>query len=342
MTERIRGLIVSTLLGYFSIPAIESLAAEPFYKGKTVNFIVGVSPGGGYDAYTRLIARHVSKHISGNPQTIVHNMPGAGTLVAANQVYNAKPDGLTIVNWNGMFALHRHLGLKGVEFDLAKFESIGSPVGQVQLCLLTKSSGIDSVEKWMNSQKTMKLGGLAPGTNISDTARILSIALKLPIHVVDGYKGGAEIRLAIDSGELEGVCGLPWAIAKASWEKQLANLNVVLQASSMSHPELPNVPQAIRFAKNEEARQLIKVGIHDVSKILQIYSMPPKTPKDRVLNLQRAFLDTMKDDEFLAEARKSKVDIDPTPGEEVAEIMASFEKLPAALLPKLKEVLLPR
>ena len=333
MTNKIRCLIVFTVLGCFSSPAFDSLAAEPFYKGKTINFVVGVSPGGGFDAYTRLIARHFSKHIPGNPQTLVQNMPGAGTLVAANHVYRAKPDGLTIVNWNGMFALHQHLGLKGVQFDAAKFESVGSPVGQVKLCLISKSSAIDSVEKWMASQKPIKLGGLAPGTNISDTARILAAALNLPLQVVDGYPGGAEIRLAIDSGELEGVCGLPWAIAKASWEKQLANLNIILQVSSTSHPELPGVPQAIRFAKNDDARQLIKIGIHDASKILQIYSMPPKTPKDRVQSLQRAFLDTMKDDEFLAEAKKSKVDIDPTRGEEVAQIMTSFAKLPAALLP---------
>jgi hypothetical protein len=240
-----------------------------------------------------------------------------------------------------MFALHQHLGVQRVQFDASKLEAIGSPVQQVQLCLIAKSTGINSLEEWIASRKTVKLGGLAPGTNISDTARILAMALNTPLHVVDGYKGGAEIRLAIDSAELEGVCGLPWAIAKASWGKQLDNLNIVLQASSMSHPELPKVPQAIRYAKTEDARQLIKVGIHDVSKILQIYSLPPKTPRDRVQSLRQAFIDTMKDEEFLVEAKKSKIDIDPTSGEEVSEIMTSFEKLPPAVLPKLRKVLSP-
>jgi tripartite-type tricarboxylate transporter receptor subunit TctC len=342
MVNRVRGVIAFALLGCFSTSAIEGIAAEAFYKGKTINFVVGVSPGGGYDAYTRLISRHIGKHIPGNPLTVVTNMPGAGTLVATQHVYNAKPDGLTIVNWNGMFALHQQLGDRRVQFDASKLEAIGSPVQQVQLCLIAKSTGINSLEEWIASRKTVKLGGLAPGTNISDTARLLAMALNVPLHVVDGYKGGAEIRLAIDSAELDGVCGLPWAIAKASWGRQLDNLNIVLQASSASHAELPKVPQAIGYAKTEDARQLIKVGIHDVSKILQIYSLPPKTTRDRVQSLRQAFIDTMKDEEFLTEARKSKIDIDPTSGEEVSEIMASFEKLPPALLPKLRTVLSPK
>jgi len=332
-------IIVGLVLG---LGIVHSWAQE-FYKDKAVRFVVAYAAGGGYDTYTRLIARHISKHIPGQPSAIVENKTGAGGLIAVNFLYNqAKPDGLTIGNWNGMLGLQQHLGLSGVEYDAPKFESIGAPVRQSQTCLITNASGITSVEKWMASKKPVKLGGLGPGTTPSDMARVLSAALGLPMQLVEGYKGGADVRLALDSDELEGMCGLAWEIAKATWSKQLEYMTVVVQAMPKAHPDLPKVPLAINFAKSEEARQLIHVGLHDVSTVVQIYTAPPGTPKDRVQILRKAFQDTLKDPEFLAEAKKARLELDPISAEEVAEIIAGFAKLPLALLGKLKDILLPK
>ena len=337
-------LMVFSLASFIlSLESKDSSAQERFYKDKTIHFIVAYAAGGGYDTYTRLIAKHISKHIPGSPSTIVENKTGAGGLIAVNFLYNqAKPDGLTIGNWNGMLGLQQHLGLSGVQFDAPRFESIGAPVRQNQTCLISKASGITSLEKWIASKKPVKLGGLGPGTTPSDMARVLSAALGLPMQLVEGYKGGAEVRLALDSGELEGMCGLAWEIAKATWRKQLEYMSVVAQAVPKAHPDLPNVPLAIDFAKSDEARQLIRVGLHDVSTVVQIYTVPPGTPRDRVQLLRKAFQDTLKDPEFLAEARKAQLDVDPVSADEVAEIISGFAKLPPSLLGRLKEILLPK
>lgn len=317
-------------------------AQESFYKGKTLQFIVGYAAGGGYDTYTRLIARHIGRHIAGNPLTVVENRTGAGGLIAVNFLYNqAKPDGLTIGNWNGMLALQQKLGLSGAQFDGQKFEAVGAPINQNQVCVLAKKSGIQTMHDWLVSSRPIKLGGLGPGTSPSDMARILEAALALPIQLVEGYKGGAEVRLAFDSGEVEGMCGLAWEIAKSTWRKQLDDANILVQGVEKPHPELLAVPLAIDFAKNADARELIRIGIHQVSKVLQIYSLPPGTSIERVKIIRRAFEQTLKDPAFLAEARKSQLDISWTSGEDVDNIIASFAKLSPAISSKLKDVLLP-
>ena len=183
-------------------------AQEPFYKNKTVRIIVGGSAGGGYDTYTRAIARHLGKHIPGNPTFVVENMTGAGSLIAANHLYKvAKPDGLTIGHFIGGLFLGQVLGQKGIEFDARKFEFIGAPITDHVVCAMTKASGITSVEQWLASKGPVKMGGIAPGTSTPDNAtRILKVALGLPIQLVTGYKCTADVRLAAESGEVAGGC----------------------------------------------------------------------------------------------------------------------------------------
>ncbi|MGH8546756.1 MAG: Bug family tripartite tricarboxylate transporter substrate binding protein, partial [Gammaproteobacteria bacterium] len=299
------------------------------------------SAGGGYDAYARLIARHLGKHIPGNPTVVVENMTGAGGLIAVNYLYNrAELDGLTLANWNGALSLQQYLGRKGIEFDAPKFEWIGSPIRPHPVCILSKSTGVATPKDWMNSKKPVKLGGMAPGTSLSDDARILKTALGLPLQLVEGYKGGAAVKLAITQGEIEGACGLAWQTQKATWQQELKNMNIVLQVARKPHPELPKVPLIGEIAKTEEARQLIKIGIQDLSTLGHSYTLPPKVRKDRVNTLRKAFDAAMRDPEFLAEARQSKIIISPTPGEELQEIVAGFAKLSAKVLAQLKDTLL--
>ena len=320
----------------------ECASVDDFYKGKTVKIVVGFSAGGGFDTYARAISRHMSKHIPGNPGIVVENMTGAGSLIAANHVYKvAKPDGLTIGHFIGGFFLGQVLGQPGIEFDARKFEFIGAPVSDHVVCALTKASGITSVEKWMASKTPVKMGGLAPGTSTPDNAtRILKAALGLPIQLVTGYKGTADVRLAADGGELAGGCW-GWDSISVTWRKALdsGDVAVILQANRKNHPDLPNVPQAIKLAKSDESRRMIDVGIHGDSDIVRTYTLPPGTPKDRLQILRKAFEATLKDPEFAADAKKARLNIDYIPADEIERDIAGLFKLDPGLVGKLKDVL---
>ncbi len=317
-------------------------AADDFYKGKPIRIVVGFSAGGGFDTYARAIARHMSRHIPGQPPIIVENMTGAGSLIAANHLFKvAKPDGLTIGHFIGGLFLGQVLGQPGVEFDGRKFEFIGAPITDHVVCALTKASGITSVEKWMASKTPVKMGGIAPGTSTPDNAtRIFKAALGLPIQLVTGYKGTAEVRLAAESGEVAGGCW-GWDSVKTTWRKAIESGDavVVLQANRKNHLELPQIPQAIKLAKSEDARRMIDVGIHADSDIVRTYTLPPGTPKDRVQILRKAFDDTLKDAEFLADAKKSNLSVDPVPVDEIERDLSALFKLDPALVAKLKDIL---
>jgi tripartite-type tricarboxylate transporter receptor subunit TctC len=319
-----------------------ALAQDQFYKDKTIRIIVGFTAGGGFDTYSRVLARNLGKHIPGGPTAVVENMTGAGSLIAANHVYKvAKPDGLTVGHFIGGLFLGQVLGQKGIEFDARKFEYIGAPVTDHVVCALTKASGITSVERWMASKTPVKMGGVAPGASTPDNGtRILKAALSLPVQVVSGYKGTADIRLAADGGELAGGCW-GWDSVSSTWRKGLdsGEVVVVLQASRRPHRDLPKVPLAINLAKSEEARQLIEVGIHSDSEIVRTYTLPPGTPKDRVQTLRKAFLETLRDPEFLADAKKARLGVDPIEGNEVEKTIASLFKLDPGLVSKLKDIL---
>lgn len=326
----------------FLKPAPGQASTHDFYKGKTIRIVVATSAGGGFDAYSRLLARHMPKYLPGHPTIVVENMPGAGMIIGTNYVYNkAKPDGLTIGNWIGTLVLGQVRGQKGIEFDARKFEYIGAPVKNHDLCLLSRASGITSVEQWLAAKTPVKLGALIPGTTPYDMAAILREALGLPIQIVAGYKGTADIRLATDAGEVAGLCGLSWASAKSTWRKQLETgaVTIMLQSAPKAHPELPDVPLSINLAKTEMGRKLIQVGIHDTSTITYLYTLPPGTPKERIMLLRRAFDQTLKDQELRAEARKANMDLDPVTGEELERTVAGFFQLNREILAKLKEIL---
>jgi tripartite-type tricarboxylate transporter receptor subunit TctC len=313
-----------------------------FYKGKTMRIIVGFAPGGGFDTYSRTIARHIGKHIPGSPTVIVENMDGAGSRIAANHLYKvAKPDGLTIANFIGGILMDQILERPGAEYDALKFEYLGTPLKDNRTCTLTKASGITSMEKWMASKTPVKLGGIGPGTGLDDAAKVLKVALGLPVHLVSGYKGTSQVRLAAESGEVAGACGWSWDSVRATWAKAIESGDavVVLQNRPTRHQDLPNVPLAGDYAKSEEARLLIKVGINDPADMNRIYALPPGTPKERVQLLRKALMDTFKDAEFLAEAKKTKLDIDSVTGEELERTIAGLFKLEPKLVGKLKEIL---
>jgi tripartite-type tricarboxylate transporter receptor subunit TctC len=317
-----------------------AFSQEAFYKGKTIRIVVATTAGGGFDTYTRTLSRHFGKFIPGNPSLIVDNMPGAGHLIGANHVYKvAKPDGLTIGHFQGGLFLYQLLGRQGIEFDAAKFRFIGAPVTDNRACAFTKASGITSVENWLASKTPVKVGGIGGGAT-DDIARMLAATTALPIQLVTGYKGTSEIRLAAESGELAGGCWT-WDSIRATWTKAIASGSavVVLQILPKPHPELPKVPLASSLARNEEAKQLMQVGIEEPSDYYRPYVLPPGTPSDRVEMLRKAFHDTLKDPEFLADAKKARLDIEPVSGAEMEKKVARLFQLNASTLAKLKEIL---
>lgn len=341
MAKTLRCLILATVIGLFFNTLGPVSAQEAFYQGKTIRLIVSQSPGGGFDTYSRTIARHMFKHIPGQPTIIVQNMPGAGNLIATNYLYNiAKPDGLTMGNFVGGVVLEQILGRKGVEFDARKFEWIGVPIKYHPVCVISKASGITNADKWILSKVPIKIGGTGPGSTSDQIPRILKSTLGLPIQAVSGYKGTSDIRLAVESGEIDGAC-FAWQSIKTTWRKALdaGNVSVLLQIMAQPHPELPNIPVAMNFAKTSEARKLLQAGVQDPAAITLPYSLPPGTPKERVQELRMAFQETLRDKEFLSEAGKAKLDIDPIAGDEVERIIKGLFDLESASVAKLREIL---
>jgi len=230
-------------------------AQSNFFEGKTIRLIVGFTAGGGYDAYTRTIGRHMGKHISGNPAIIVENMPGAGSMISANYIYKAaKPDGLTIGHFIGGLFLQQLLGKPGIEFDAAKFNYVGVPAQDNFVLGIAKSTGIADVDSWLASKQVIKFGGVASGSGSDDIPNILKATIGLPIQLVSGYKGTADVRLAFNSGEVSGLSN-SWESTKSTWRKELetGELKLVLQATLKPHPEFPKLPMALDYAKTEEA-----------------------------------------------------------------------------------------
>ncbi|HXG53156.1 MAG TPA: tripartite tricarboxylate transporter substrate-binding protein [candidate division Zixibacteria bacterium] len=311
-----------------------------YYRGKTVRVIVGLSAGGGFDVYARAVARHMGRYIPGNPSFIVDNMPGAGSMIAANHVYKAaKPDGLTLGHFVGSLFMQQLLGRPGAEFEATKYQFIGAPIPERTACALTRASGIGNLEQWLAAKAPVKLGATGSGP-IVDVPKILKVALGLAVQLVLGFKGTSDIRLAAESGELAGACW-SWDAIKSTWAKGLesGDVNIVLQALPKPHRDLPKVPLAIDHARNDEARRLIEVGIHDAADVARPFVMPPGTPKDRVQTMRAAFMATLRDPGFLAEAEKSKLDVDPVPGETLEKIVSALYKTSSVMLAKLKEVL---
>ncbi len=337
-------LMMVLIIAITAVGTSHAAADDGFYKGKSMRMIVAFSPGGGFDTYTRAIARHMGKHIPGNPSIIVENMTGAGGFIHANYMYQqARPDGLTIGNNIGGLTLQQIMGAKGAKFDGRKFEYLGAPSVDNPVCALTKASGITNMEQWFAAKEPIRLGGVGAGGTASDVARTIQAALKLPIRLVEPYKGTADIKLAAEGGELAGGCWA-WESIKVMWSKAIeaGDLNVVLMVMPKKHPELPQVPLAIDYAKTEDARRLLRYGVHDIATITRLYFTPPGTPKDRMAILRTAFADTLKDPEFLADAKKSRLDIDPVSGEEMTRVVHDLYKIEPALLARLKEVLLPK
>ena len=311
--------------------------AQDFYKDKTLRFIVGQAAGGGYDTYTRLIARHIVKHIPGNPAAVVENMTGAGSLVAANYLYNSsKPDGLTIANWNSAFVLNQALGDINIKFDARKFGWIGAPSKGVPVFVVMGFAAVKSFDEIVKTGKVIRVGGTAPGSHSVDLPLMLNKMLGTKFNVVSGYQGTAQVRLAMQRREVDGdftnwesVVATRKDMIDAKGEEHLAAL---LIHSRLPDPELKGVPLFTEVLGGE-----LNVATYKAYMAQMEYQRPltvaPGTPRERLEILRRAFKATLDDPEFQAQASKSKLDITYVSGTEAEKLAADV----LAIAPKVRE-----
>jgi tripartite-type tricarboxylate transporter receptor subunit TctC len=320
----------------------DARAIEDFYKGKTIRIVVGSSPGGGLDTYTRLIARHLSKYVPGAPTIIVENMPGADTLVAANTVYNNAPkDGTTIVHFLGGMFVQQLIGNPGVQVDLSKYLLLAAPTPDTLACAVMQTSGFNRLDEATGSRELI-LGGTAPGSQTEDVPNVMKKVLGLNIRLITGYPGTSQIRLAAESGEVMGGCWA-WETIKPTWREGLASgqVKIIAQGGRTAHRDLPNVPLIRDLARNDEQRQLIDAGVTLPTEFNRPFAVPPGVPAERVQALREGFAATFTDPELLAEAERAQLEINPFTGEQLEKSVAELFALPADIKAKLKEVLTP-
>jgi len=337
-----RLLFAITVLAVVALVSTASLAAAPFYEGKTIRVTVGASAGGGFDLWARTVARHIGKHIPGNPTVIVENVTGAGGLIMANQLYKSyKADGLTIGHVNGGLVLSQMLGMPGYDFDPQKLIYIGAANKENAVLVMGKKGGITSAEKWKNSPVPVKIGGLVPGNFADNICRMMAKdVLGYPTQVITGYKGTADILIAAESGELAGGPA-SYDSVKVNRKRQIesGDMFIVVQAVARPLKGIPDVPTIISLARTEEQKKIVETVINDANEYSRPFALPPGTPKERVEILRKAFAETMKDKELLAEVDKMQMTLEPATGDDLAAAIARSVKVDDALKARLRDVL---
>ena len=307
----------------FAPPAARSDEVSDFYAGRTMQLVIGYATGGGYDDYARMLGRHIGRHIPGNPTVVVQNMPGAGSIRAANYLYNVAPkDGTTIGGFARGVFLDPLLGrTEGLRYDAAKFGWLGSITSDAGVCAFRSDAGISS---WSDMRtKSYKIGGTGAGADSDVFANLLRRMFNLPMQLVLGYQGGAETALALLRKEVDGRCG--WSLSTLmSVNKDLyltKQVKLVLMLSDKRVREFPDVPTVMEVAENDSQRSILKLTIARQS-LARPYVAPPGLPPERLAALRNAFDATMQDGEFLADARRQNLDVRPTSGPEADTLIA--------------------
>ena len=294
------------------------MAAE-YYEGKTVRLIVMTTPGGGYDTYTRTIARYLGKHIPGKPNIIVQNMPGGGGFIATNYVYNvAKPNGLTVLVTNSGVVLQQAVGMRGIQFDAREFEWIGTPGAAVPVCAIMGFTGLTTLQDVMNSKRTLNFG--SAGTSTYQQPMILKLLVGANIKIVQGYRGTAGIRAAMQRKEVEGACW-QWASMRLTARDMLEakgdeRLIPFIIEGDAAEPEVKDLPQFSAVIKGKEKLATFNAWMNQY-KFYTPFTLPPKTAKEQVDTLRLAFGETMKDPEFQALGKKMRLNLGYVSGKTV-------------------------
>jgi tripartite-type tricarboxylate transporter receptor subunit TctC len=309
-----------------------------FYKGKQLTMIIGSAPGGAYDGWARVIAHHMGKHIPGNPTFVPQNMPGAGTLIAANHLYSVAPkDGTVIGGISREAPLAPLTGTTEARFEALKFTWLGSPTDETVVCVAHKRSGVRSYAELQ--QKELIVGDTGPGTGTFVFPRVLNAVLGTKFKPVTGFPGGAQVFLAIERGEVDGICQSLDAIARRMEQGiKDGTYTLLFQGGAEPHPTIKDVPFALDLAKTDEQKQALTFLFAGLG-IGRPFVAPPDIPADRAKALRAAFEATLKDPEFIVEARKQTLDVEAVPGDKVAGILARLYATPRPIIDKVSQIL---
>lgn len=332
-------------LAFIGAGALAVLAAAPaqaagitsFYDGKTVNMYIGYSAGGGYDVYARLVARHMARHIPGAAEIVPNNMPGAGSLRMTNWLFNAAPKDGTAFGAPGRGVAFEPLLGDGAQYDSTRFNWIGSANNEVSVCVAWHTTGIKTIED--ARQRELIVGGTGGAADTDQFPKVLNAVFGTKMRLVAGYPGGNDINMAMERGEVKGRCGWSWSSVvstRANWLKE-NQINILVQLSMKKHPDLPNVPLVLDLARNQEETQMLRL-VFARQAMGRPFVAPPDVPADRVKILRDAFMATMKDKQFLAEAAKGQIEIDPVSGEEVQNIVREAYATPADLVKRVAAI----
>jgi tripartite-type tricarboxylate transporter receptor subunit TctC len=317
-----------------SAHTVRAQDAATFYSGRTLNLIEGFNVGGGADLYTRLIAEHLAQHIAGHPTIIVHNMPGAGSMAAANRVFNVSPrDGSEIGLFAGNIAVDPVIGGVPSQYDSRKFNWIGAPAAESDVCLASKASSFKTFDDVL--KREMVTG--AAGTSTYDFPVVLNGLLGTKFKLVKGYNGTSGLRLAFERGEIEGFCGVGLDSVHSLGLTD-DKINILVQTSLKSDPRLAKVPLIMDYAKSQDEQQVMRL-IFGWLVMDRPLAAPPDTPADRVAALRDGFDATMADPQFKADLAKASLSLSPMSGREIAGFIDSVYQTPPLIAKRAAQLL---
>ena len=299
-----------------------------FYSGKQISVAIGFSAGGGYDLYARLLARYMGKYIPGQPSLVLQNMPGAGSLKAAKYLYEIAPkDGTVIGTFSRSMPLAPVIGLDGATFDSRNFTWLGSMAKDVTMCVTSDQSGIKS---WADAlATTFTVGGEGQGSDPDVFANVIDKVYGAKAKLVTGYPGTAEMFLAVERGELAGVCGVSYSTITGRWAEQLqqGQLHIIVQGGLEKHPALPDVPSMLDLAADGPQKTLMRLVLAPQA-MARPFAAPPGIPADRAKALRDAFVAALADPELIAEAQKEQIDIGPMPASQLQSLLDELYQTP--------------
>ena len=326
--------VLSAALAGLIIPA-SAQTPEQFYAGKTIDFVIGYPPGGSNDTLGRVVARHLGKHIPGNPTLVPKNQPGAGSFLAVNTAFNVSPkDGTVIGIGAPTIALDERLGTQGVRFKTAELNWIGRLDSLVNIVFMWKTSPVKNFADAQKIQAT--LSGTGVGSTVSIYPTVMNNVLGTKFKLIMGYKGSSDAMLAVERGEVEGH-STSWTalkVAHPDWLRE-GSVTILAQFALKRHADLPDIPTAVDLARNDEERAILR-AVMNATEVGTAFFTTPGVPADRLTTLRRAFDATLADPELLADAQKINVGVSPMAGEELQSLVAEVSKLPPALLEKVR------
>jgi tripartite-type tricarboxylate transporter receptor subunit TctC len=336
----VRHFAAALALAAFMTPVVvRADEVADFYRGRTISLVTGVSVGGDYDRRARLIARHMGRHIPGNPSIVPSNMPGGGGLLAANWLANIAPrDGTALLAIAQNLAVAQAIGTPSVKFDVRKFFWLGNTTDTPNVTNSWHTTGIKTIQDVMQRELVVGATGIGSGSYYYPAALNMLVGTKFKI--VSGYPGGNEVNLAMERGEVGGRGSNSWASWKSTKPQWLAEkkINILVQVGLKRNPELADVPLLQELAKNEADAKLL-VFISADTAIARAVVTAPEVPAARVAALRAAFAATMKDPEFLAEAEKMKMDLGIATGEEAQAVAAAIIDTPAEITRRARTIL---